>query len=192
MEIERKFMMDKLPEGIASRLSEYPSEELKQGYLCTAPVVRVRQEGPEYVLTYKSAGLLSREEYNLPLTEEAFRTLLPKCDGRIIEKTRYKIPLPDTNFTAELDLFSGDLQGLIYTEVEFPTEEAALSFIPPAWFGREVTGLPGYSNSALSEGADPRKGGPDGEGSIAAETEGPAEAENGRTTEGSAQHAEKE
>lgn len=178
MEIERKFMMDRLPEGFASRLSEYQSEELKQGYLCTAPVVRVRQEGPEYVLTYKSAGLLSREEYNLPLTEEAFRTLLPKCDGKIIEKTRYKIPLPETGLTAELDLFSGDLQGLIYVEVEFPSEEAALSFVPPAWFGREVTSLPGYSNSALSEGADPRKNIPEGE--------------DGKTPEGSGRHAEKE
>jgi CYTH domain-containing protein len=155
MEIERKFMPD--PGRIPDNLKQYSSMELVQGYLCTEPVVRVRKEGSDYVLTYKGAGLLSREEYNLPLTAGAFETLLKKCDGRIIEKTRYRIPLPEKGLTAELDVFAGDLQGLIYVEVEFPSENAALSFVPPDWFGREVTSEPGFSNSALSRGADPRK-----------------------------------
>ena len=63
MEIERKYLIDSLPE----HLDDFPHKELEQAYLCTNPVVRVRREGEEYVLTYKSGGLMVREEYNLPL-----------------------------------------------------------------------------------------------------------------------------
>ena len=65
MEIERKYLIDRLPENVTS----YPSHEIEQGYLCTEPVVRVRRDGDEYYLTYKGKGLLAREEYNLPLIE---------------------------------------------------------------------------------------------------------------------------
>lgn len=50
MEIERKFLIDRLPDD----LNRFPSKRLTQGYLCTSPVVRVRREGEEYFLTYKS------------------------------------------------------------------------------------------------------------------------------------------
>ena len=65
MEIERKYLIKKLPEDLA----QYPHMEMEQAYLCTEPVVRVRKEGEDYVLTYKSKGLMVREEYNLPLTK---------------------------------------------------------------------------------------------------------------------------
>ena len=53
MEIERKYLIKKLPEDLA----QYPHMEMEQAYLCTEPVVRVRKEGADYVLTYKSKGL---------------------------------------------------------------------------------------------------------------------------------------
>ena len=64
MEIERKFLIKKLPDN----LNTYPFHLLEQAYLCTEPVVRVRRSDDTYTLTYKSKGLMSREEYNLPLT----------------------------------------------------------------------------------------------------------------------------
>ena len=48
-----------------------------------------------------------RKEYNLPLTKESYEHLKEKIDGRLIEKTRYLIPL-DNGLTAELDIFEGD------------------------------------------------------------------------------------
>lgn len=154
MEIERKFVPENLPEG----LENFSRLHMVQGYLNTEPVVRVRKENDCYYLTYKGGGLMVREEYNLPLTAEAFAHLLQKCDGRIIEKTRYRLPVegrPD--LTAELDLFSGELEGLVILEVEFPSVEEAERFVPPAWFGKEVTRDPAYHNSVISRGADPRK-----------------------------------
>ena len=47
-------------------------------------------------------------------------------------------------------MFSGALAGLCLVEVEFPSVEAAEAFTAPAWFGREVTGQPGWSNASLA------------------------------------------
>lgn len=148
MEIERKYLIsaDHLPDNLLN----YPHRIIEQGYLCTEPVVRIRRDNDDYILTYKSKGLMVREEYNLPLTKEAYEHLLAKIDGRLISKIRYMIPL-ENGLTIELDLFSGDLSELILAEVEFPSEEAALSFTPPSWFGTDVTFSSTYHNSTLSK-----------------------------------------
>ncbi len=145
MEIERKFLIDTLPEN----LSQYPFHQLEQGYLCTEPVVRIRREDDAYYLTYKSKGLMVREEYNLPLTKESYEHLLPKIDGILISKKRYLIPLSE-NLTIELDIFERELAPLVLAEVEFSSEEEANSFIPPKWFGDDVTYSSQYHNSTLS------------------------------------------
>ena len=146
MEIERKFLIDRLPE----KLEVYPHKELEQGYLCTDPVVRVRKEGEEYVLTYKSKGLMMREEYNLPLNKMAYEHLLEKADGIVISKTRYILPEKD-GLKIELDVFHGEHDGLILAEVEFPNEKMANSYCPPDWFGEDVTFSTKYHNSNLSK-----------------------------------------
>ena len=96
--------------------------------------------------------MLAREEYNLPLTREAYLHLLPKADGNIITKTRYRIPLGAEygGLVAELDVFSGKFTGMMLVEVEFPDEETAGSFVPPDWFGEDVTFSEKYHNSWLS------------------------------------------
>ncbi len=146
MEIERKYLIETPP----SNLEDYPFHMIEQAYLCTNPVVRIRREDDRFYLTYKSKGIMAREEYNLPLTEEAYYHLKPKADGRILTKKRYLIPLAGTGLTIELDQFSGDYEGLYLAEVEFPTEEEALAFTPPAWFAREVTFTGEYQNSRLA------------------------------------------
>ena len=73
MEIERKFVPSALPEDLDS----FPRVHMVQGYLNTAPVVRVRKENDDCYLTYKGGGMMVREEYNLPLTREAFARPLP-------------------------------------------------------------------------------------------------------------------
>lgn len=145
MEIERKYLIRRLPEN----LSQYQCKKIAQGYICTNPVVRIRKSDDEYYLTYKGKGLMAREEYNLPLTQEGYEHMLPKIDGRLIEKSRYLIPL-DGKLTAELDIFEGDLAPLIIVEVEFDSLDEANSFIPPEWFGEDVTESRKYHNSNLA------------------------------------------
>ena len=145
MEIERKFLIDRLPDD----LDRYACREIQQAYLCTDPVVRIRRQDHDYILTYKSKGFLAREEYNLPLNQRAYQHLLEKADGIILSKKRWLIPLQD-DLTAELDVFDAPYEGLYLAEVEFSSEEAADAFIPPDWFGEEVTYSPLYHNSTLS------------------------------------------
>lgn len=146
MEIEKKYLIPKLPEN----LSEYKFHLIEQGYLCTDPVVRVRRQDDDYYLTYKGKGLMSREEYNLPLNKEAYGHLLKKADGNIITKKRYLIPI-DRSLTVELDVFEGHFKGLVIAEVEFKSEEEANHFIPLPWFGEDVTFSSKYHNSTLSK-----------------------------------------
>ena len=146
MEIERKYLVDKLP----AHMEQYPCRIISQGYLNTDPVVRIRRDNDKYELTYKSKGFLARQEYNLPLNREAYEHLLTKIDGRFIQKKRYMLPLPN-GLTAELDVFEGDLAPLILVEVEFASEEDANSFTPPSWFGEDVTFSEKYHNSSLSQ-----------------------------------------
>ena len=145
MEIERKYLIDTLPEDY----QDYPCRHIERAYLNTDPVIRIRKDNNKYELTYKSAGLMSRQEYNLPLDDKSYEHLLTKIDGRLIKKKRYMIPLSSA-LTAELDIFEGDLAPLMLVEVEFDSEDAANSFSPPDWFGEDVTFSGKYHNSYLS------------------------------------------
>ena len=147
MEIERKYLIDRLPENI----EQYECKHIEQGYLNTDPVVRIRKSNDKYTLTYKGAGLMCREEYNLPLTKESYEHMRPKADGILISKTRYLIPEKD-RLTIELDVFDAPYEGLYLAEVEFSSEEQALSYNPPVWFGEDVTNSGKYHNSHLSQG----------------------------------------
>ena len=54
IEIERKFLIKKLPDDLAS----YPSHKIVQAYICTSPVIRIRQWDADYILTDKAGGLI--------------------------------------------------------------------------------------------------------------------------------------
>lgn len=145
MEIERKFLVNTLPQN----LDRYECSQIEQGYLCTEPVVRIRRSNEKYMLTYKGEGLLMREEYNLPLTKEGYEHLRPKVDGILITKKRYKIPYQ--KYVIELDIFEGELAPLLLAEVEFDSREEAEDFRPPDWFAEDVTFAGSYQNSYLSQ-----------------------------------------
>ena len=91
-----------------------------------------------------------REEFEMPITRQAYVHLLTKIEGNSVVKTRYDIPLAG-GLTAELDVFEGHLAGLRLVEVEFDSEEAMAAFEPPAWFGEDVSYDSRYHNSVLSQ-----------------------------------------
>ena len=146
MEIERKFLVSSVPENLLS----YPCRIFEQGYLCTDPVVRVRKDNDSFYLTYKGKGMMAREEYNLPLTEEAYSHLIGKADGNIITKHRYEIP-DGNGYTIELDIFDGVFSGTVLAEVEFASVEDADNYILPDWFSEDVTNNKDYHNSNMSK-----------------------------------------
>lgn len=145
MEIERKFLVKQLPEN----LGQYPKYHIEQGYICTEPVIRIRQRDQEFFLTCKGQGFLKREEHEMSLTAEEYSRLSAKVEGQLIVKDRYCIPCGE--YTIELDVFSAPFAPLVIAEVEFSTEEAAKAFQVPDWFGEEVTFDPSYTNAVLSK-----------------------------------------
>lgn len=74
MEIERKYLVAKLPD----QLETYPCRLLEQGYLNTNPVVRIRRDNEKYEITYKSAGLMSRQDITFLLTGNPIITFLAR------------------------------------------------------------------------------------------------------------------
>ena len=79
MEIERKYLIPEIP----NNLHITKTRKLEQGYLCTSPVVRIRKDNDQYELTYKSSGLMVRQEYNLPLTKEALNAVHDGFAGQL-------------------------------------------------------------------------------------------------------------
>jgi adenylate cyclase len=119
-EIERVFKVRQIPKDI----EKYPSENVVQGYLAidvTGAEGRLRKVAERYFETYKGCGRLQRRELEIELSHDQFNTLWPGIDGRRIEKIRYQID--EGGQKIELNVFRGDLEGLVLAEVEFPSRE---------------------------------------------------------------------
>jgi CYTH domain-containing protein len=146
-EIERKFLVRDLPPG----WRRHPHVRIEQGYLSagkSGPSVRLRRIGDAFVLTVKCGGMLERDEAEIGLTVDQFRTLWPFTKGRRVLKDRYRIPLG--KLTIELDVFRGRNRGRRLAEVEFPSVASSRRFRPEPWMGREVTTDPRYLNANLA------------------------------------------
>jgi len=145
-EIERKFLLDGLP----ATLRFARGQAIKQGYLALDgdTEVRLRTGSQAPRLTIKSGRGAVRTEVELAVGGPDAAALWALTEGRRVEKTRRLARIDGA--VAEVDEYSGDLEGLVVAEVEFADEQAANAFTPPPWFGRELTGEPGYANRSLA------------------------------------------
>ena len=146
LEIERKFLPDRLPGDIGDGLP------IEQGYLAISPdgvEVRIRRHGDERTLTVKSGPAHVRVEEEFEIDDRRFDALWPLTEGRRVTKTRHRVSF-DAGGVGDLDVYHGGHDGLLVAEIEFPTVEASAEFEPPAWLGREVTGDERYANQWLA------------------------------------------
>ena len=148
IEIERKFLVESTDFIKESTVNN----RIVQGYLNSNPerTVRVRIKGNKGFLTIKGKGNengTTRFEWEKEISLSEAEALLQLCESGIIDKIRYEIPLGKHTF--EVDVFSGENQGLIIAEVELTFENEF--FEQPNWLGKEVTGDKKYYNSHLSE-----------------------------------------
>ncbi len=148
IENELSYLIKRMPD-----LAGIPGKDIEQHYLSESEEpLRIRRSGGTYELTKKLnvAGddLSRREEITVPLDREEFYLLLG-LSKRGLTKTRHYLRL-DGTLTAELDIFHGQLEGLAMVEVEFPNEETRSAFVPPRWFGRDVSQEEWSSNSSLA------------------------------------------
>lgn len=149
-EIERKFLVkdESWRSGVTS------ADRIRQGYVSTMEdrSVRLRVREDRATLTIKiGRNSFIRDEFEYPVPLADAEEMLTMAIGRVIEKTRHLVPVD--GFTFEVDVFSGDLEGLVVAEVELRDvgDKPAL----PDWLGREVTGDERYSNLALATAPGP-------------------------------------
>ncbi len=75
-------------------------------------------------------------------------SLIPLEDPAVTEG--FPKPPEDYTLTIEVDVFSAPFEPLVLAEVEFFSTEEAEAFLPPDWFGEEVTYCQEYHNSYLA------------------------------------------
>jgi adenylate cyclase len=144
-EIERKFLVAQRPDW----LDRCRSEAIEQGYLAIGEddEVRIRRSDGGAVLTVKRGHGEERLEEEVEIDDDQVAALWPLTDGRRISKRRYYV---EGEPTIEVDVYAGDLDGLVTAEAEFGSREAADRFSPPAWTGQEVTDDDRYANQQLA------------------------------------------
>lgn len=141
MEIERKFLIDK----INFDLEKYKSKYIKQQYLYKDIFTAIRKRliiqnnVSKYFYTIKTnKNGFSVNEIEKEITQDEYDKLNNENNTEII-KTRYIIPYQ--NYKIELDIFDGEYKGLMFAEVEFKNETEAIEFEKniPEWFVIEIS-----------------------------------------------------
>jgi|GEM_PF-2865015 adenylate cyclase len=151
VEIEKKWLIDK--DKIPYDLSNSEIIEIEQTYICFSPEIRVRKinNGKEYTFAVKtnitSDGMI-RDEIEDFITQEEYNNLMKKQEGNTIYKTRYQFL--DGDYLLAVDIFSGELKGLAYLEIEFENQEEADNFQTPNWVIKDVTSDLNYKNGHLA------------------------------------------
>ncbi len=166
--VDPAHLYDALGHGVLDQ-----AEEIWQGYLVAdrSAAIRVRGRGSGvevvWTLTVKApmAALTKgdgaevpvgsvRREVEIALTAGQAEELLELCEERIVTKSRSLIALKDAinnaELWAEVDFFTGRWAGLVMVEVEFSSADQLRNFVPPQWFGRDVTSDPRFTNAGLA------------------------------------------
>ncbi len=148
VEIERKFLV--LNDDFKTLASH--KHQIAQGYLNSNPerTVRIRIKGESGFLTIKGKANLSgttRFEWETEISLLEAKPLLALCEENIITKTRYEVIFGKHTF--EVDVFSGENNGLVIAEIELTNENE--HFEKPHWLGEEVTADERYYNAYLSK-----------------------------------------
>jgi len=153
VEVERKWLVEDLP-----ALAKHEGKDVIQGYIAIAAdgtEVRLRQTDGKFFQTVKSAGGLVRDEIEIDLMQDQFEALWRATAGRRLKKTRYTWHWEKKK--VEIDVYHDSLAGLMVAEVEFTSASESARFVPPPWFGPEVTEDKRYKNVTLAmHGRPPR------------------------------------
>lgn len=150
-EIEKKWIINK--DAIPYDLFKVEPMKIEQTYICFSPEIRVRRinDGEFYTFAVKTDMTndgMTREEMEKNITKEEYENLISKKEGNTIHKTRYQ--LLDGEYLIEIDIFSGELEGLAYLEIEFENQEEANAYQTPDWVIKDVTSDVNYKNGYLA------------------------------------------
>ena len=144
-EIERKF---KVNVTHLSFIEELIPKNIIQGYIHSSSSIstRIRIIDDRAFLTIKGGeSALERDEfeYEIPLPE-ASKMITLFCN-KLLKKKRFLVYQNDLCW--EIDVFEGNLKGLIIAEIELKDINTPIDF--PDWIAEEVTEDPNYLNINL-------------------------------------------
>ncbi|PIN75006.1 hypothetical protein COV18_04575 [Candidatus Woesearchaeota archaeon CG10_big_fil_rev_8_21_14_0_10_37_12] len=138
IELEKTFLAKILPDLTGCKSKEiidvyYPKES-------NHPVLRLRKNGDKYEMTkkypVKEGDASAQHEHTIPLTKEEFDAFF-KLEGKKVHKIRYCYEYQGR--IAEVDIFQGDLKGLVLVDFEFEKEEDKNNFQMPDFCLANVT-----------------------------------------------------
>jgi adenylate cyclase len=146
-EIERKYLVKN---QIWDKIIKPDFVLMHQGYIMDAggTTIRVRIADEKGLLTIKSnQNGLSRDEfeYEIPLADAV--NIFENLCSKKLKKRRYKIIYFEKLW--EVDVYLGNLEGLIVAEIELNSEEETI-LERPIWIGDEVSYDSKYSNASLA------------------------------------------
>lgn len=127
-ELELTYLAKELPSGVTASTSK----EMLDIYIPSSaehPSLRIRRTGQKCEITKKEPvvdGDPSRQfEATIPLTASEYAEL-SQLPGKRVEKTRFYYRESDVDY--EIDIFRGELEGLVLVDVEFDSLEKKASF----------------------------------------------------------------
>ena len=142
-EIEKKFIISYLPDEIV-KITKIKQKHIYKDSVCSIRVrksINLNNNETIYTHTIKTRReddeKFSITELEREIKKREYDKLKPFEGSKIIEKDRCIIPL-ENGLNAEVDIYYGDLKGLIIAEVEFKNVQQAEKFKMPNWFKKEV------------------------------------------------------
>ncbi len=139
-EFELTYLVKNLPEDFGR---SHETREILDVYIPESSehaLLRLRKRGDVLEMTKKvlASGPDSSHqiEYTIPLLQEEFDALV-KVEGKKVQKIRHYYI--ENGIMYEIDVFQGELNGLVLVDVEFKSHKEKSTFVPPVWFGADVT-----------------------------------------------------
>lgn len=153
IEDERRFLVKRRPRN----LGRFKKVEIDQGYLVITDdkEARLRREdGRRHFQAVKIGGGRKRLAPEAKVSRKFFNEFWPATEDFRLRKTRYFIP--HGRHILHLDVFHDELEGYEHVETEFKSKRKGDRFVPPSWFGREVTDNPAHNGKNLARYGIPK------------------------------------
>ena len=139
IELEKTYLAKHIPTGLV----DCEKKEIIDIYLPKSSKhakLRIRKNGDKYEITKKElvneGDASHQKEHTIKLSKEEFDEL-SKLDGKKIHKIRYYYPY--NGRLAEIDVFKGDLKGLVVVDFEFDSVENKDAFQIPEFCLVDIT-----------------------------------------------------
>lgn len=168
-EYERKWIVPEIPaDKIGGRPQDASENHLEnqfeepslidQWYVITeeSSELRLRQRTRDdtvFEMGIKRGQGKTRDEFTVEVSRQQAKELI-KASHSYLRKVRYEI-MWDSLLIIELDVYRGDLSGLVTAEIEFPRGNDE-NFEEPDWLGREVTEDERFKNKNLAQNGIPQ------------------------------------